>query len=100
MEVNIHDAKTNLSRLVAAAERGEEVIIARNGKAVVKLVRVVPTPRKARKQMLGSGTGKLWMSSDAFSPATELQVQEAFEADDPLLTGESGHSPGRKTKSP
>jgi prevent-host-death family protein len=42
MEVNIHDAKTNLSKLIAADESGEEVIIARNGKPAVKLVVVTP----------------------------------------------------------
>lgn len=41
MEVNVHHAKTHLSRLIAAAEAGEEVIIARNGKPAVKLVLVV-----------------------------------------------------------
>jgi prevent-host-death family protein len=85
MEVNIHDAKTNLSRLIAAAERGEEVIIARNGSPAVKLVRVVPTTRRPRSQMLGSGLGRLRMADDAFSPATDAAVQGIFEADDPLL---------------
>ena len=37
--VNVHDAKTNLSRLLAQVEAGEEVIIARNGKPVARLVR-------------------------------------------------------------
>lgn len=41
MEVNVHHAKTHLSKLIAAAEAGEEVIIARNGKPAVKLVLVV-----------------------------------------------------------
>ena len=45
MEVNIHHAKTNLSKLVAAVENGEEVIIARNGKPAVKLVLVAPSSR-------------------------------------------------------
>ena len=40
MEVNVHQAKTNLSKLIQQAENGEEVIIARNGKAAVKLVPV------------------------------------------------------------
>lgn len=39
---NIHQAKTNLSKLIEAAERGEEVIIARNGKPAVKIVPVAP----------------------------------------------------------
>jgi prevent-host-death family protein len=85
MEVNIHDAKTNLSKLIAAAEQGEEVVIARNGSPAVKLVRVVPTGNRPRAQMLGSGIGRLWMAGDAFLPATETAVQDLFEADDPLL---------------
>ena len=38
LTINMHDAKTQLSKLVEAAEAGEEVIIARNGKPAVKLV--------------------------------------------------------------
>lgn len=39
---NIHQAKTQLSKLIEAAERGEEVIIARNGKPVAALVPIAP----------------------------------------------------------
>jgi prevent-host-death family protein len=42
----IHDAKTNLSKLIERAERGEEVIIARGKKPVVKLVPVEEAPKK------------------------------------------------------
>ncbi len=45
MVVNVHKAKTDLSKLIALAEAGEEVVIARNGSAVVKLVVVNPTKR-------------------------------------------------------
>lgn len=38
MQVTIHEAKTHLSRLIAAVERGEEVVIARRDKPVVRLV--------------------------------------------------------------
>jgi prevent-host-death family protein len=88
MEVNIHNAKTNLSKLIAAAESGEEVIIARNGKPAVKIVRITSEATKSRKQMLGSGIGKLWMAEDAFSPEADLQIQNLFEANDPLLQPE------------
>jgi prevent-host-death family protein len=37
MQVNIHEAKTQLSKLIEAAERGEDVIIARNGRPVVRM---------------------------------------------------------------
>jgi prevent-host-death family protein len=83
MEVNIHDAKTNLSKLIAAVESGEEVIIARNGKPAVRLVKVAPPVHKSRKHMRGSGIGKLWMADDAFSDETELMIQQMFEAHDP-----------------
>jgi prevent-host-death family protein len=96
MEVNIHDAKTNLSKLIAAVENGEEVIIARNGRPAVKLVRVAATARKNRKQLLGSGIGKVWMAEDAFSPATDLEIQNLFEADDPLLDPDSKPDTARK----
>ena len=42
MLVNVHEAKTRLSNLIAAAEAGDEVIIARQGEPVVKLVLVRP----------------------------------------------------------
>jgi prevent-host-death family protein len=45
MQVNVHNAKTNLSKLIAAAEAGEEVIIARGDKPAVRLVPVEITSR-------------------------------------------------------
>ena len=39
-KVNIHEAKTHFSKLIEAVESGEEVIVARSGKPVVKLVRI------------------------------------------------------------
>jgi prevent-host-death family protein len=78
MEVNIHHAKTNLSKLIALAESGEEVIIARNGKPTVKLVVVTPPARKSRKDMLGSGIGKIWMAEDAFSPEADREIEAMF----------------------
>ncbi len=46
--VNIHDAKTRLSKLVARAERGERITIARAGKAVAELG---PTPKRKRRRL-------------------------------------------------
>lgn len=43
--VNIHDAKTHLSRLLVRAEAGEEIVIARAGKPIVALRPVAPRPR-------------------------------------------------------
>lgn len=76
MKVNIHYAKTHLSRLIEQAENGEEVILARDGKPAVKLV---PIPAKARKRsLLGSGVGKIWISDDFNSPETNREIEELF----------------------
>ena len=45
--VNVHEAKTHLSRLLAQVEAGEEVTIARNGKPVARLVACKPTGKAA-----------------------------------------------------
>ncbi len=42
MKINIHDAKTNFSKLIEKAEAGEEIIIARSGKPVAKLIGLGP----------------------------------------------------------
>lgn len=82
MEVNIHHAKTHLSKLIAAAESGEEVIIARAGKPAVKLVVVTESTKKSRESMYGAGIGKIWMADDYDMDATDLEIQKLFEGSD------------------
>ncbi|CAK0747253.1 Antitoxin [Gammaproteobacteria bacterium] len=53
--VNIHEAKTQLSRFVDQAAAGEEIIIARAGKPVARLAPLVTPHRKARQLGLGKG---------------------------------------------
>ena len=60
MTVNVHEAKTNLSKLIKAVENGEEVIIARDGKAVVQLV-----PAK-RARVPGGSEGMFEIMPDFF----------------------------------
>jgi prevent-host-death family protein len=48
--VNVHEAKTGLSRLIEQALRGEEVVIARNGVPAVKLVQVEAAVARPRRQ--------------------------------------------------
>ena len=59
--VNIHQAKTNLSKLIEYALSGQEVIIAKAGKPVAKLVGYTE-PIKKRKP--GLWKGKIWVSDD------------------------------------
>ena len=62
--VNMHEAKTHLSELVEAAERGESITIARNGRPAVKLV---PAAQKARARG-GLFRGKVHVSDDFNEP--------------------------------
>ena len=64
---NIHDAKTNFSKLVQDATQGEEVIIAKSGKPLLKLVRYKEKKKKS-KLKLGFLKGKIIFSKDFDSP--------------------------------
>ena len=76
MNVSVYDAKTNLSRLLDRAARGEEVVITRHGRPIAKLVSVTPA-RKPRK--LGALKGKIRISKDFDAPLPD-DVLDAFEA--------------------
>lgn len=74
--VNIHEAKTHLSRLLARAEAGEEIVIARGGRPIARLVRYTPS-RAPRK--LGRWNGKIRIAPD-FDQTPDLN--ELFEGGD------------------
>jgi prevent-host-death family protein len=69
----VHEAKTNLSKLLRKAARGEEVIIARGKKPVAKLVAL--SSRK-KKRVPGRLKGKIWYTPDAFEPLTKEELSE------------------------
>jgi prevent-host-death family protein len=62
--VSIHAAKTHLSRLIARAEAGEEIVIARGRKPVVKLVSIAPKP----KRVPGRWKGQISIGPEFFEP--------------------------------
>lgn len=70
--VNVHEAKTHLSRLLADVEKGGEVTIARAGKAVARLVRIEPPA----KRELGLERGEIWMSPDFDEPMPDDWLEE------------------------
>jgi prevent-host-death family protein len=78
MQVTIHEAKTQLSRLIAAAERGEEVIIARRDKPVVRLSMVEEFSGKTRIGGLKGRKFKMGTNFDA--PALNAEIAETFNA--------------------
>jgi prevent-host-death family protein len=69
VQVNIHAAKTNLSKLIDAALSGEEVIIAKGNKPVVKLVAI---PQNRFK--FGILKGKLGEVPDFLEPMSEEEL--------------------------
>ena len=58
---NIHEAKTNLSKLIELALLGKEVVVARAGKPVAKIIKYKPNKKKS---LAGIWKGKVWMSDD------------------------------------
>jgi prevent-host-death family protein len=74
--VNIHAAKTHLSRLVDEASKGEPFIIAKAGKPVVKVTPLdAPTGRKLRR--LGFMTGQISVPDD-FDQMGRKQIEKMF----------------------
>jgi len=73
--VNIHAAKTHLSRLVEAAAGGEEIIIAKAGKPIARLGPLAG----ARARTLGALAGKLHVPDDFDAPLPD-DVLDAFES--------------------
>jgi len=67
----IHEAKTNLSRLIEEACQGEEVVIARGPEPVVRLVPIADV--KGRRQP-GALRGKLRVGREFFEPLTDKEI--------------------------
>jgi prevent-host-death family protein len=63
--VNVHEAKTHLSRLLERVERGEEIVIARAGKPIARLVAIEPV---LKRRPMGLYKGQIWMSDDFDEP--------------------------------
>ncbi|HTD55191.1 MAG TPA: type II toxin-antitoxin system prevent-host-death family antitoxin [Silvibacterium sp.] len=68
----IHEAKTNLSRLIARAEKGEEVVIARGKEPVVRLV---PVKKRPKKRELGMFKGEFEVGPEFFEPLPPEELE-------------------------
>ena len=75
--INIHAAKTHLSRLVDEAASGTEIVIARAGKPVARLVPLAEDTAKPRRR-LGQLTGKISVSADVDAPLPD-DILAGFE---------------------
>jgi prevent-host-death family protein len=74
-QVNVYEAKTQLSALLTQVEKGEDVIIARHGRPVAK---IIPFTDKPIRRQPGYWKGKVWMADD-FDEMDEEQLREWYE---------------------
>jgi prevent-host-death family protein len=75
--VNIHDAKTNFSRLVDEVAKGESVLIAKAGRPVAQLVPLDATPARERT-LIGFLKGRIVFPDD-FDRMAEAEIADLFE---------------------
>ncbi len=69
MQFSVHTAKTHLSKLIDAALRGEDVVIAKGSQPVVRLV---PLPQK--RKLVGALEGKVTVPDDVFAPMSDEEL--------------------------
>jgi prevent-host-death family protein len=74
MDVNVHEAKTHLSRLLARVEAGEQVTIARAGRPIARLV---PIAAARRPRVPGRDAGRGWIAED-FDAPLPAEIRRAF----------------------
>jgi prevent-host-death family protein len=74
-QFNIHEAKTNLSRIIARVEHGEEIIISRAGHPVAK---VIPLADRVQRNGRGSLRGQLILAPDWDSDAVNESIAAGF----------------------
>jgi prevent-host-death family protein len=76
VDVNIHQAKTHLSRLLARVALGEEIIIAKAGKPIARLV---PVDRPPVKRVLGTARGDFVVPEDFDAPLPDEVLTEFYK---------------------
>jgi prevent-host-death family protein len=75
VQYSVHEAKTQLSRLLDLVEQGEDVVIVRHGQPVAKLVR----PKSGTKSRLGAMRGEIAWTEDWDKPMTDEQSEAFWE---------------------
>ena len=73
MKYTVHEAKTNLSKLLEEAAAGQEVIIARGREPVAKIIAI---GNARRKRISGRLAGKISASPGAFDPLTDQELKD------------------------
>jgi prevent-host-death family protein len=87
MQINMHEAKTHLSRLVERAVHGEEIVIAKAGRPVARLIAYDAPARRVP----GAWRGQIVIHDDFDDPLEEA-VEAAFRGEAPLFNGDEDAS--------
>lgn len=87
--VNMHEAKTHLSKLVARVEGGEQIVITRAGRPAAKLVPLQTQPKKLGPRKLGGWEGKMEMPSEAEWAQFKAEIADAFEESEIFPSGDN-----------
>jgi prevent-host-death family protein len=94
MEINVHEAKTNFSKLLQRVALGEEITIAKAGVPVAKLV---PVRAAEGKRPLGFYRGQIWMAEDFDGPLPD-DILAAFYGEDSSQPKPVIRAPHKKRK--
>ncbi len=92
--VSLYAAKTHLSALVEEASAGEEIVIAKNGRAKARLVPLPTEPAPSGKRELGFWEGQGWVAPDFDAPLPDDIIDEMIHGDETDFD-----VPSRETKS-
>jgi prevent-host-death family protein len=80
-KVNVHEAKTHFSKLLARASAGEEIVIAKAGKPVARLMPI--GQQEAKKRIPGIDKGRIWTSKD-FDVLSDRELRDWYHGDERL----------------
>ena len=74
-QVNVHHAKTHLSMILADVEKGQEIILARDGKPIAKII-PFSERRNRISNIFGDLKGKIWIADDFDDPLPDELMKE------------------------
>ena len=73
-QVNVHEAKTHLSKLLAEVEKGHEIVLARDGTPIAKLI---PFPAQKKNRItFDTFKGRIWIAEDFDAPLPDALLDE------------------------
>lgn len=73
LTINVHDAKTHFSRILSRVESGEEIVIAKTGRPVA---RIVPLLKAAAKRTPGSAKGRMLIKKGFYEPLPKKMLDD------------------------